>query len=101
MFLKYSLKGQIKSCIGKTQFSIMYNQLVDSHVVCQVAENTLHKVSYYYYYYHCNWCASWVFFLGGGVWNDSPYVCFEEVPSELDLIYSKSKPVVPLKLKPI
>lgn len=53
MFLKYSLKGQIKSCIGKTQFSIKYNQLVDSHVVCQVAENTLCEVSYYYYYYHC------------------------------------------------
>lgn len=41
------------------------------------------------------------FFLGGGVWNDMPYVCFEEVPSELDLIYSKSEAVVPLKLKPI
>lgn len=45
MFLKYYLKGQIKSCIGKTQFIIKYNQLVDSYVVCQVAENTLDEVT--------------------------------------------------------
>lgn len=42
MFFKYSLKGQIKSCIGKTQFSIKYNQLVDSHVVCQVPRLKIH-----------------------------------------------------------
>lgn len=54
MFLKYSLKGQIKSCMGKTLFSIKYNKLVDSHVVCQMVENTLDEVSYNYYSYHCN-----------------------------------------------